>query len=102
MQLPVPEHAPPQPAKVEVESADSDNVTEVPELKLVEQVEPQLMPEGFEVTVPVPVPGFVMPSEKLGIWLTVSENDVDFALTPVDAPATETVVVVTAAEVVAA
>ena len=56
VQLPVPEQEPLQPPKVEPEAADAVNLTLVPELKLLVQVEPQLMPEGLEVTVPLPVP----------------------------------------------
>ncbi|GIX32855.1 MAG: hypothetical protein KatS3mg125_0811 [Lysobacterales bacterium] len=56
-QEPVPEHPPPlHPAKVEPESGVAVNVTVEPWLKLAEQVEPQLIPEGLLVTVPLPVP----------------------------------------------
>jgi len=55
--VPVPEHPPPdQPAKLEPAADDAVNVTCVPEAKLDEQVEPQLIPPGLEVTVPVPLP----------------------------------------------
>jgi hypothetical protein len=53
-QVPVPEHAPPQPAKVWPAPAVADSETVVPWLKLAEQVPPQLMPAGLEVTVPSP------------------------------------------------
>ena len=57
LQLPVPEHPPPlQPANVEPEDGVAVNVTTVPLEYDLEQVEPQLMPEGELVTVPVPVP----------------------------------------------
>jgi hypothetical protein len=46
-----------QPVKVEPAAADAVRVTEV--LKLAEQVEPQLMPVGTLVTVPLPVPAGV-------------------------------------------
>ena len=58
-QLPVPLQAPLQPAKVEPEAAAAVNVTLVPELKLALQVAPQLIPEGEEVTDPLPVPVLV-------------------------------------------
>jgi hypothetical protein len=59
VQLPVPEQPPPDhPANTEPESAAAESETEVPEAKLVEQLEPQLMPAGAEVTVPEPVPFF--------------------------------------------
>ena len=56
-QLPVPEQpAPDQPVKVEPTEAAAVRVTEVPWLKVAEQVAPQLMPGGSLVTVPEPVP----------------------------------------------
>jgi len=59
VQAPVPVHAPDQPANVEPDVAAGVNVTDVPLEKLALQVDPQLMPAGDEVTVPVPVPDFV-------------------------------------------
>jgi hypothetical protein len=57
VQVPVPVQPPPdQPAKTEPGTADAVRVTEVPELYEALQVEPQLIPEGLLVTVPVPVP----------------------------------------------
>jgi len=58
-QLPVPEQAPHQPPKVEPPAGDCVRVTLVPLGKLALQVEPQLMPDGEDVTVPVPLPPFV-------------------------------------------
>lgn len=52
----VPEQDPLQPAKDEPLAAAAVSVTEVPEPKLAEQVEPQLIPAGLLVTVPLPVP----------------------------------------------
>jgi hypothetical protein len=58
-QVPVPEQpSPDQPVKVEPLAAAAVRVTDVPELKLAEQVAPQSMPEGLLVTVPEPVPVF--------------------------------------------
>ena len=54
--VPVPVHAPVQPANVEPEPAAAVSVTCVPLAKLALHVEPQLMPAGLLVTVPVPVP----------------------------------------------
>lgn len=57
LQVPVPEHPPPlQPANIEPEDGVAVNVTTVPLENDLEQVDPQLMPEGELVTVPVPVP----------------------------------------------
>jgi len=54
---PVPEHpAPLQPVKVDPPAAAAVRVTTVPPLYEAEQVAPQLIPAGLEVTVPLPVP----------------------------------------------
>jgi hypothetical protein len=55
-QAPVPEQAPPQPAKTEPGDGLGDNATTVPEVKSWLQVLPQLMPAGLLVTDPAPVP----------------------------------------------
>src|SRR5437773_1503636 len=58
--VPEPEQPPPlQPAKVEPPAGLAVSVTEVPELYEAEQVAPQLIPAGFEVTVPPPEPGLL-------------------------------------------
>jgi len=53
-QVPVPVHAPLQPEKVWPLAGVAVSVTLVPEVKLAEQVAPQLMPAGKLVTVPLP------------------------------------------------
>lgn len=59
-QFPVPEQPPPlQPAKSEPEAGVAVKVTTVSDEKDLEQVEPQLIPEGLLVTVPVPVPDLI-------------------------------------------
>ena len=57
VQVPVPVQAPLQPWKVEPDAGDAVSVTDVPEVDVWEQVDPQFTdpPE----TVPVPVPVFV-------------------------------------------
>jgi len=56
VQVPIPEQAPDQPAKVWPEVGVAVSVTDVPKVNDVEQVEPQLIPDGLLVTVPVPDP----------------------------------------------
>jgi hypothetical protein len=63
-QLPVPEHAPLQPANV-LPLLDAVSVTTVPDTKLAEHTPGQLIEPGDELTVPVPVPAVP----------TVSSND---------------------------
>src|SRR5438477_5988569 len=52
-------HPPVNPLKLEPEAGVAVSVTAVPLGKEAEQVAPQSMPAGFEVTVPDPVPDFV-------------------------------------------
>lgn len=61
VQEPVPEHPPPDhPSKVEPDAAVAVRVTVVSVVTDAVQVEPQSMPEGVEVTVPLPVPLLLM------------------------------------------
>jgi hypothetical protein len=64
--VPVPEQAPLQPAKVEPASALALNVTELPSANPAEQLAPQLIPAGEDVTVPAPAPAFVTESVRAG------------------------------------
>jgi hypothetical protein len=66
VQLPVPEQAPDQPANLERAEATAVSVTAVPCLKACAQVEPQLIPAGLELTVPVPRPALVSVSVLSG------------------------------------
>jgi hypothetical protein len=56
---PVPEQAPDQPVNLESLSGFALNVTVWPSSNLAEQVLPQLIRVGLEVTIPSPVPLFV-------------------------------------------
>jgi hypothetical protein len=58
VQAPVPEQAPDQPANCESGSAVAVSDTIVPGAKPAEHFEPQLIPLGLLVTVPVPEPLF--------------------------------------------
>jgi hypothetical protein len=59
VQVPVPEHAPDQPANLERVEATAVIVIAVPCLKACAQVEPQLIPAGLKATAPDPPPAFV-------------------------------------------
>jgi hypothetical protein len=58
-QEPVPVQAPPQPPKMELLAGAALSVTDAPESKFATHLAPQLMPDGLEVTVPVPWPSSV-------------------------------------------
>ena len=58
--VPVPLQPPPlQPVKVDPAMGDAASTTEVPEPKVAEQLEPQLMPVGELATAPLPVTALV-------------------------------------------
>ena len=80
--VPVPLHAPPQPANVEPAAAAAFSVTNVPEGKLAlldVQAAAQLSPAGVLVTLPLPVPDLVSVRGKV---VTVAVN-VGVTLVPV-------------------
>jgi len=55
--VPVPAHPPPDhPVKLEPVEGVAVRVTEVPKVKVVEHVAPQVIPAGLEDTDPEPVP----------------------------------------------
>src|SRR5205085_8342188 len=56
VQLPIPLHAPPHPARPQALLAIALNVTWVPDGKLALQVEPQLIPAGELTTLPPGLP----------------------------------------------
>jgi hypothetical protein len=93
VQVPVPVHAPLQPANVEPLVAAAVSVTEVPLAKFALHVAPQLIPAGDDVTVPAPVPAFVTASanvvaELLKVAVTARAAVIDTvqAAVPVHAP----------------
>src|SRR5262245_22267231 len=73
VQVPVPEQASDQPENTEPLAGAAVSVTLVPKRKLREQVGAQLMPGGFELTVPEPVPD--------RLTLKVTGRSVNVALT---------------------
>ena len=71
VQVPVPEQPPPdQPAKLDPVAGEAVKVTLVPWSKLAEHVEPQLIPVGLEVTVPLPLPDF----DTLKVYVGTGSN----------------------------
>ena len=88
VQVPVPLHAPLHPANVDPLAAAAVRVTDVPDAKFAEQVLPQLMPDGDEVTVPDPVPeratlsAYVVPP-LLNVAVTLRACVIDTVQAPV-------------------
>ena len=86
VQVPVPVQPPPlQPENVEPAPGVAVNVTAVPLANAAEQVAPQLMPVGALVTVPLPVPAFVIASVK-GCSANVAVTDVAALTVTVQVP----------------
>jgi hypothetical protein len=52
----IPEHPPDQPVKIDPDAGVAVRLTFVPEVKFAVQVDPQLIPEGLLLIIPVPVP----------------------------------------------
>ena len=59
VQAPIPEHAPPQPAKLDPDAASADNVTAEPLANCAEHEDPHETPDGELVTTPAPLPDFM-------------------------------------------
>jgi hypothetical protein len=76
-QAPVPVHpAPLHPAKVEPAAGEAESVTTVSAVNELPQVPPHEIPDGLEMTVPVPVPARLIASEKkVGALLNVPVTD---------------------------
>ncbi|HSR11430.1 MAG TPA: hypothetical protein VLS90_08270 [Thermodesulfobacteriota bacterium] len=73
VQVPVPVQGPDHPENVDPGDADAVSVTEVPGANAAEQAYPQLIPEGLDTTVPLPVPDFATLSQNVApFWLTVN------------------------------
>jgi hypothetical protein len=70
VQVLVPLQAPDQPEKVEPLAGVAARVTLVPKAKSWEQVDPQLIPGGSELTVPVPAPALL----TLRRWVSVGKT----------------------------
>jgi hypothetical protein len=75
LQVPVPEQAPLQPAKVEPVPGAAVSVTIVPLAKFAEQAVGQLIPVGLLVTVPLPVPA----SDTVNVKFATTDNTTDVA-----------------------
>jgi hypothetical protein len=74
--VPVPEHPPPDhPVKVEPAEAAAVRTTVEPREKVFEQLTPQSMPPGADVTVPIPAPSFVTVNEGVGFGMNVAVTD---------------------------
>ena len=81
VQGPVPEHPPPdQPVKVDPASAEAVRVTSMPVVKFAWHVEPQLIPAGLLVIVPLPVPVFVTVNTPTATPVPVITTDLGFSL----------------------
>lgn len=70
--MPQPDEADQAPI-CEPEAGDAVSVIVAPEAKLAEQVPPQLMPPGDEVTVPVPSPERVLETVTSGVKVAVAD-----------------------------
>ena len=83
MQVPVPvQPSPDHPAKSEFASGVALNVTTVPWSNVIEQVEPQSIPDGVEVTEPPPTPAFVTSRLRCGWLLKFAVTEVAASPTP--------------------
>lgn len=60
VQTPVPEQSPLHPTNAEPDAAAAFNATDVTSSNWAEQVVPQLMPPGVDVTVPLPLPSLLI------------------------------------------
>lgn len=81
VQEPVPEHPPPdQPVKVEPDAGVAARITVAPLVTFAVQVEPQLMPAGEEVTVPLPVP--LLLTLKLCVAAGMNTTGLEAVLSP--------------------
>ena len=76
-QLPVPLHAPDQPAKTESVEAAGVSVTVVVLVNVAVQELPQLIPDGLLLTLPVPVPFLVTVSMVLTEVVSVGRKVCD-------------------------
>jgi hypothetical protein len=75
----VPLHPPLQPVNVEPASGVAVSVTVEPATKLARQADPQEMPDGEDVTVPLPVPPLVTDSGHVPAEVVVNVAVTDLA-----------------------
>ena len=88
--LVVPEHAPLHPANMDPEEGEAVSVTTVPLRKPEEQVLPQSIPAGLDVTLPLPVPSLLTVSvgARVNVAVTVlAASMVTWQVLPVPAQA---------------
>ena len=64
----MPAQSPDQPVNLEPEDALAFSVTDAPSWKVALHVVPQLIPDGFDVTLPVPVPALATVNVARTIW----------------------------------
>lgn len=73
VQVPVPLQAPLHPANADPEAGDAVSTTDAPDVYDALQLLPQLIPDGLDVTVPLPVPDFATVSKYEGGKVAVTQ-----------------------------
>jgi hypothetical protein len=91
--VPVPEHAPAHPPNVEPVLGVTANDTGVPVGKAAAHVGLQLMPDGVDTTVPVPVPAGLIVSVEVLLPVAATVSTIATVALPFDEAASATVTV---------